>query len=241
LFGHKRGAFTGAVADQVGLVEAASGGALFLDEIGDIPPSVQTALLRVLQEKEIIRLGESKARKVDVRIITATHRDLGQAVAARSFREDLFYRIRIAKIDLPPLRQRLDDLPLLVAWFIGQIRDPASKRAQEFSRDAMEVMMKYHWPGNIRELRSAVESALIRCHGEIIQAGDLPVDILRRDRVEEPASSTPRQAGDEANRLLQAIERAGGNRAEAARKLGISRSTLYRRLAALQIFDDENK
>jgi PAS domain S-box-containing protein len=227
LFGHRRGAFTGAVADQVGLIEAAEGGTLFLDEIGDIPGSVQTSLLRVLQEKEITRLGESKPRQVKVRIIVATHRDLNQAVAGGSFREDLFYRICIAKIELPPLRQRLDDLPLLVAWFMGQIRTTTGKTVQEFSRDAMEALLEYRWPGNVRELRSAVESAVVRCRGQIIQSDDLPKEILQ-------------SGGDERNRLMQALQIAKGNRAEAARLLGISRATLYRRLASLHGSPDED-
>lgn len=230
------------MTDQVGLVESAAGGALFLDEIGDIPMSVQTTLLRVLQEKEIIRLGESKPRKVDVRIITATHRNLAEAVAAKSFREDLFYRIRVARIEMPPLRQRLDDLPLLVAWFLGQVRNPSDTGAKEFSRDAIEVMMKYSWPGNVRELRSAVESAMIRCHGQIIQPEDLPADILSGERISTlPATEVYHHGNDEAERLREALEKAGGKRAEAARRLGISRSTLYRRLAALHILSDEDK
>jgi PAS domain S-box-containing protein len=220
LFGHKRGAFTGAVADQVGLVEAGEGGTLFLDEIGDMPASVQTSLLRVLQEKEITRLGESRPRQVNVRVVAATHRDLSQAVAGGTFREDLFYRIRIAKIELPPLRERLDDLPLLVAWFMGQIRAAAGKPVQELSRDTMEALLGYRWPGNVRELRSAVESAIVRCRGQIIQTDDLPKEILQ-------------SGSDERDSLMQALQLAKGNRAEAARLLGISRATLYRRLAAV--------
>ncbi len=241
LFGHRRGAFTGAVADQIGMVEAAAGGTLFLDEIGDIPPSVQTSLLRVLQEKEITRLGESKPRKVDVRILTATHRDLAQAVAAGTFREDLYYRICIAKIEIPALRERLDDLPLLVAWFLGQIRTSTGKSVQEFSRDAMQVMMEYHWPGNVRELRSAIETAIICCRGPIIQVDDLPSNLLHTPRIEKPAADFSQADTDEATLVRNALKRTRGNRAEAARLLGISRSTLYRRMAALQISHEENK
>jgi DNA-binding NtrC family response regulator len=163
---------------------------------------------------------------VKVRIIAATHRELSQAVAGGSFREDLFYRICIAKIELPPLRLRLDDLPLLVAWFMGQMRTTSGKTVQEFSRDAMEALLEYRWPGNVRELRSAVESAVVRCRGQIIQREDLPREILH-------------SGGGDASRLMQALELAKGNRAEAARLLGISRATLYRRMASLHSRDQD--
>ncbi|MBL8235320.1 MAG: sigma 54-interacting transcriptional regulator, partial [Bryobacterales bacterium] len=137
LFGHKRGAFTGAISDQIGLFEAANGGTLFLDEVGDIPLTVQTALLRVLQEREITRLGENKPRKVNVRIITATHRDLNQRVAAGQFREDFLYRIRVARLKLPPLRERREDIPLLVSWFLGQFRASFARQQLDISIESM--------------------------------------------------------------------------------------------------------
>jgi transcriptional regulator with PAS, ATPase and Fis domain len=235
LFGHKRGAFTGAISDQLGLFEAAHGGTLFLDEIGDIPLAVQTALLRVLQEREITRLGESKPRKVDVRIITATHRDLNQRVAAGQFREDFLYRIRVARLKLPPLRDRLEDLPLLVAWFLGQFRTSFARPQLDISTEAMDCLLKHSWPGNVRELRSALESAVIKCRSSVIQPSDLPPEVFG-----VAAKSVALSPGtDERQRLIQALKQTNGNRAAAARLLGISRPTLYRRLKEAGLDGDE--
>jgi PAS domain S-box-containing protein len=231
LFGHKRGAFTGAVADQVGVFEAANEGTLFLDEIGDMPLTVQTTLLRVLQEKEITRLGESTPRKINVRVIAATHRDLEQEVAAGRFRQDLLYRIRVSRIQLLPLRQRSEDIPLLAAWFLGQCR--ATEGASlEVSQQVMQAFMNYSWPGNVRELKSAIESAVINCKGPVIQMDDLPPE-LRGLTLSAHPSDEPHQA--EKQRLLEALEQTGGNRAAAARVLGISRSTLYLWMEKLDI------
>ncbi|MBL8148372.1 MAG: sigma 54-interacting transcriptional regulator [Blastocatellia bacterium] len=156
LFGHKRGAFTGAVEDHRGLFEAANAGTLFLDEIGDIPMNVQTSLLRVLQEREIIRVGESKPRKIDVRILAATHRNLVQEVEKGNFRQDLLYRIRVIRIHLPALRERREDISLLVAAFLEQYRAATGKPVREISNQAMHLLINYHWPGNVRELKSAI-------------------------------------------------------------------------------------
>jgi len=237
LFGHRRGAFTGAVADQMGLFESANGGTLFLDEIGDIPPGVQTALLRALQEREITRLGETRPRKVDVRIITATHRDLAGRVAEGQFREDFLYRIRVARIKLPRLRERLEDLPLLVAWFLGQFRAALGAEAElEISREAMEFLLEHPWPGNVRELRSAIEHAVINCRGTVIQPGDLPPEIFGSTSAQHSAETV---AVDERQRILQALEKTNGNRMAAARLLGIGRSTLYRKLVSLGIVSEQ--
>src|SRR5262249_55246160 len=227
LFGHKRGAFTGAVSDHIGYFESAAGGTLFLDEIGDMPMSIQASLLRVLQEKEITRLGDTKPRKIDVRIIAATHRDLLQRAAEGHFRDDLLYRIRVARIHLPPLRARKEDLPLLAAWFLGQLRAATSKAQLDISSEAMELLLDHRWPGNVRELRSAIEYAVINCRGAIIQPSDLPPEILGVP----PANPFPPLDGaDEKQRLAQALKQTNGNRAAAARLLGISRPTLYNRL-----------
>jgi len=234
LFGHKRGAFTGAVSDHIGMFESAGGGTLFLDEIGDIPMSVQTSLLRVLQEREITRLGESKPRKIDVRIIAATHRDLNQAVAQGTFRQDLLYRIRVAKIQLPALRNRREDIPLLVAWFLGQARTATGKVVHDVSNEVMEILMEHTWPGNVRELKSAIESAVIRCKGSIVQRSDLSLEASTRSY----RQSFTDDVQEARQRVLDALARANGNRAAAARMLGVSRTTLYRRLKALGL-DDE--
>ncbi|MCS6807073.1 MAG: sigma 54-interacting transcriptional regulator [Acidobacteriota bacterium] len=228
LFGHRRGAFTGAVTDHKGFFEAANGGTIFLDEIGDMPLSVQTNLLRVLQEKEITRLGESMPRKVDVRVIVATHRNLAQEVEAGRFRADLLYRIRVGRIQLPPLRHRREDIRLLIESFLSRCRAVSGKAVTGVSQDAMLMLMEYEWPGNVRELKSAIEYAVIRCRGSIIQAEDLPAEI----RSARPPEELPQ---DEKQRLLAALKRAGGNRTTAARMLGIGRSTFYRKLASLDI------
>ena len=237
LFGHKRGAFTGAIEDHQGLLEAANGGTLLLDEIGDIPITVQNQLLRVLQEREITRLGESRPRKIDVRVLAATHRSLSEEAAKGSFRSDLFYRIRVARISLPPLRARREDIPLLAASFLAQFSAASGKRVTELSQDALRLLAEYHWPGNVRELRSAIEFAVIRCQGAVIQPDDLPPEILQPADFESVIPGDP--LIDEKARFLQALERSRGNRALAARLLGISRATLYRRLADLKISSEE--
>ena len=237
LFGHKRGAFTGAIEDHQGLLEAANGGTLLLDEIGDIPLTVQNQLLRVLQEREITRLGESRPRKIDVRVLAATHRSLSEEAAKGSFRSDLFYRIRVARISLPSLRARREDIPLLAASFLAQFSAASGKRVTELSHDGLRLLADYHWPGNVRELRSAIEFAVIRCRGAVIQPDDLPPEILHPADFESVIPGDP--LVDDKARFLQALERSRGNRALAARLLGISRATLYRRLADLKISSEE--
>jgi sigma-54 dependent transcriptional regulator, acetoin dehydrogenase operon transcriptional activator AcoR len=237
LFGHTRGAFTGAIEDRQGLFEAANGGTLLLDEIGDVPITVQNQLLRVLQEREITRLGESRPRKIDVRVLAATHRNLSEEAAKGTFRSDLFYRIRVARISLPSLRARREDIPLLAASFLAQFSAASGKRVTDVSHDALRLLAGYHWPGNVRELRSAIEFAVIRCGGAVIQPDDLPPEILQPADFESVIPGDP--LVDEKTRFLQALERSRGNRALAARLLGISRATLYRRLADLKINSEE--
>jgi DNA-binding NtrC family response regulator/ligand-binding sensor domain-containing protein len=231
LFGHRRGAFTGAVADQVGHFEAAQGGTVFLDEIGDIAPSAQMSLLRVLQEREIARLGESQPRKIDVRVIAASNRDLVRATADGRFRQDLLYRIRVARIEVPPLRARKDDIPMLAAWFLSECRQAVGREVRDVSAEAMEILVEHAWPGNVRELKAAVETAVIHAAGCVIQPGDLPRELLLAD-ADVPAGDP---AIRERERLKRAFRDAGGNRSEMARLLGISRATLYRRLASLNL------
>lgn len=226
LFGHKKGAFTGAVDHQQGFFEAANGGTLFLDEIGDISPAVQTNLLRVLQEREIIRLGESRPRKVDVRVLAATHHNLSQDVANGVFRADLLYRIRVARIHLPSLRNRREDIPLLVASFLGQCCAVTGKPVDRVSPEAMQALTNYAWPGNVRELKSAIESGVISCKETTIRIEDLPPEVFD-SLVPQMPFEAPQ---DEKARLLAALNQAKGNRTMAARLLGVSRATLYRRL-----------
>jgi PAS domain S-box-containing protein len=232
LFGHKRGAFTGAVEDHKGFFEVAHGGTLLLDEIGDISKNMQTSLLRVLEEKEITRLGESTPRKIDVRVLASTHRDLSQEAAEGRFRPDLLYRIRIARITLPLLRERREDIPLLVASFLGQSRAATGKPVKDVSREAMRILMQYTWPGNVRELKSAIDFATLHCKRSIIKAEDLPPEIVYPRYPRRPANDPHEH---ERQRVLAALETARGNRTAAASQLGISRATLYRRLARLDI------
>jgi DNA-binding NtrC family response regulator/ligand-binding sensor domain-containing protein len=236
LFGHRRGAFTGAVADQVGYFEAANGGTLFFDEIGDMPLGVQASLLRALQEREIMRVGDSRAHAVDVRVIAATHRNLAQEVAAGRFREDLYYRIRVARVALPPLRERRDDVPLIAAAFVQEFAARDHRPISDISVEAMQLLKEHEWPGNVRELRGAIETAVITCKRSVLTALDLPPEIVGA-AVEGDA--LPVDAG-ERGRILAAIDRTRGNRAAAARLLGIGRTTLYRKLKALGLEPDDH-
>jgi DNA-binding NtrC family response regulator len=227
LFGHRRGAFTGAMNDHKGLFEAAEGGTLFLDEIGDVPRNQQPFLLRVLEEREITRVGESTTRRINVRVLVASNRHLGEEVAAGRFRSDLYYRIRVARIAVPPLCERSGDVPLLSKHFLALFRKNHSARSSGVSDEAIDVLREYGWPGNVRELNNAMEFAAIHCPGEAIQPSDLPPEILAATR---NPNSPPLSQEDERARLLTALETANGNRTEAARLLGISRATFYRRL-----------
>ena len=227
LFGHRRGAFTGAIQDQKGVFEAAHGGTLFLDEIGDIPPAVQTSLLRVLQEREIVRLGDTRPHKVDVRVVAATHRDLAKCVEDGTFRADLLYRIRVARIRIPPLRERREDIALLGTRFVEEFRALTGRPIRGFARESLRRLTEYEWPGNVRELRSAVEYAVIRCRGSEIEPGDLPPEIAG---AAHQKAATP---DEERERYGRAIEDADGNRTRAAKSLGVSRATFYRRLEQL--------
>ncbi|MCG8458216.1 MAG: sigma 54-interacting transcriptional regulator [Holophagales bacterium] len=231
LFGHKKGAFTGAVSDHPGFFEMADGGTLFLDEIGDISMAVQRSLLRVLEEKRVTPLGGTRSRPVDVRIVTATHQNLAKEVEEGRFRADLLYRIRVARVSLPPLRERGGDVPLLALWFLDRCRAATGKAVDRFEDEALGRLASYAWPGNVRELKSAIEYAVIRCRGEAIGPADLPPEL-------QPVSAAdgmpaPEPDLDERSRILAALEQAGGNRSRAARLLGISRATFYRRLDSL--------
>lgn len=228
LFGHKKGAFTDAVEDHKGLFESANGGTLYLDEIGDISPSVQISLLRVMEEQTVVRLGETKERKVDVRIITATHRDLDEEVSQGRFREDLLYRIRIARIGLPPLRELREDIPLLAEHFLEESKAVTGKKLQGFSIDAMRSLIKFGWPGNVRELKSAIGYSLIHCKGLVINQDDLPPEILDFVKSKPKLAEKPDTINLD---IKEAIKFSGGNRTRAAKLLGISRATLYRHLS----------
>jgi PAS domain S-box-containing protein len=233
LFGHKRGAFTGAVEDHRGVFETAEGGTIFLDEVGDVSPGVQSSLLRVLQEKEITRLGDTEPRKINVRILAATHRDLAAMVADSAFRQDLLYRIRVARVTLPPLRDRRSDIPLLAESFLRKLRATTGKQVARLSPEAMGLLLNHRWPGNVRELQSAIEFAMIRAKLDWIAADDLPPELVQPV---EPVAPLP-ESEDEELRVREALRLSRGNRVAAAKMLGVSRSTLYRRLDELGIED----
>jgi PAS domain S-box-containing protein len=242
LFGHRRGAFTGALADQIGLFEAAQGGTLLLDEIGDISPSVQAALLRVLQEREVTRVGDSLPRKIDVRVLAATHRDLQAEMAAGRFRQDLLYRLRVVRIRMPPLRERRDDIPVLVAWFLAQARTAGQARVYELSRAAMDLLLQHPWPGNVRELKATIEAAAVAAQGPIIEASHLPAEVVDAsapaavDASSPPGTTAPADDSLDAryrDHVERALKQTRGNRTAAARLLGVSRNTLYRRIREL--------
>jgi PAS domain S-box-containing protein len=242
LFGHKRGAFTGASSDHQGFFEAANGGTIFLDEIGDMPMTVQTNLLRVLQEKEITRIGDSQPRKVDVRIITATHQNLNDQVSKGIFRADLLYRIRVGRIAIPPLRERQEDIPLMVAAFLSQCRKSMGKfHVQEMSSEALKCLSQYQWPGNVRELKSIIEFSVLQCSDPIIHTNELPPEILQAAEITKessPAASLADQTGSrekDKDQILNALEQTKGNRTAAAKVMGVSRATFYRWLDDLGI------
>ena len=241
LFGAARGAFTGAAFDRAGLVESAEGGTLFLDEIGDMPLATQVKLLRTLESNEVRRLGDHAARLVDVRVIAATHRDLQAEVAAGRFRGDLYYRLNVVRIELPPLRERREDVGLLAAWFLERISKREGRSGLSFSTEAEAVLERYDYPGNVRELENAVEHAVAVGEGPVFGAADLP-DALRAPRLltgaatpeAAAAENRPREAWSlaevEREHIALVLERHRGNTTAAAKQLGISRTTLWRKL-----------
>jgi transcriptional regulator with PAS, ATPase and Fis domain len=227
LFGHVKGAFTGAIRDKKGRFELADGGTLFLDEIGDLPKTVQVKLLRVLQEGTFERVGGEKSVSVDVRIISATNRDLAREVANGRFRKDLYYRIRVVPVAIPALRERKDDIPLLVNHFL-QTELKEGQHVRQVSPDALALMVEYPWPGNVRELQSALRFALLKAKDRAIDLEHLPAE-LREWRENRALCGLRRKLDRES--VLEALIRAGGNKAKAARMLGVGRATLYRFLA----------
>lgn len=234
LFGHVRGAFTGAIADKIGRFQKADGGTLFLDEIGDISPATQMRLLRVLQESEFERVGDSSTIKVEVRIVAATNQNLAEKVSQGTFRQDLYYRLNVVRLELPPLRERHDDLEPLVAHFIAYFNSKLSKAVSGVSDDVMNLFMAYGWPGNIRELEHAVEHACIICKSNTIAISDLPQDLLAAHQLQFASlNNSPIIKNTPATKLTitEALEASAGNKTRAARLLGISRMTLYRQLA----------
>jgi DNA-binding NtrC family response regulator len=230
LFGHVKGAFTGAIANTTGLFAAADSGTLFLDEITEIPQSVQVKLLRAIQEREVRRVGDTRDQKVDARLIAASNRDIIQAVAAGVLREDLFYRLNVIPIHLPPLRERVEDIPLLVTHFIDKMAKELGKPPKAITPAALATLERHHWPGNIRELENVIERAMVLGSGETLDIDALPPDLRRERTATELAVDIP-PGGVDLEGILERLEqryvevalsRAGGVQTRAAELLGIS-------------------
>ncbi len=242
LFGHVKGSFTGAVADKKGLVEEADKGTLFLDEIGELSPPLQVKLLRVLQEGEFTRIGDTLPHHVNVRVVAATNKDLKKAIADKLFREDLFYRLNVIPIELPPLRKRHEDIPLLVNHFIEKHKDKAAdKKITGISKDALQALLSYHFPGNVRELENAIEYAIAFTAGPVIQKDDLPKYILEERKLGQEAQKIPlmplkdAKGQFEKSLIIAALVESGGNISEAARLLNVHRQNLQQKIRLLGI------
>ena len=237
LFGHVRGAFTDAKRDTKGRFAMAEGGTLLLDEIGDVSPAVQVKLLRVLQEREYLPLGSSQPVKTDVRVLAATNRDLALEAMNGRFRQDLFYRLNVVRISLPPLRSRVEDVPLMVHHFIDRFNTLQGRRIRGISERAMKTLMAYNFPGNVRELENAIEHAFVVCAGNTIRVEDLPTHIRGEsmNTTQHAVSVHGPLESAEAAAIREALTRHGGNRTRAAKDLGISRNTLWRKMKKLRI------
>ncbi len=244
LFGYERGAFTGATTSKPGKFELADKGTLFLDEIGDVPPATQVKLLRVLQEREFERLGGTRTVKVDVRLIAATNRDLRAALEEGTFREDLYYRLNVVPIDIPPLRDHKEDIPGLVEMFLRRFASDSGRQVAAISREGMDLLLSHHWPGNIRELQNVIERACALAQSSKMEIGDIHLDSPRNRTASSsdrflPEGATLDQWEDEM--IREALKRAGGNKSQAARLLGLSRNALRYRLSKIGIDDNETE
>ena len=237
LFGHEKGAFTGAHERRIGRAEQAQGGTLFLDEIGEIDATIQIKLLRFLGERTFERVGSNKTLTADVRLVAATNRNLDELVKTGAFREDLYFRLKVVEIWLPPLRERTEDIPLLAQSFLREFAKENDKKVNDFAPEALEAMMKYRWPGNVRELRTSIERAVVFCRGEKITLRDLPASVRAGGAGAAPMVATPvleqnNLTVEEAEKqlMIRALKECNGNRTLAAKRIGISRRTLHRKL-----------
>lgn len=231
LFGHTKGAFTGAYRHRIGRFEAANGGDIFLDEIGDVPISIQVKLLRILETKQFERVGDHQPISVDARIITATNKNLQELIAQKRFREDLYFRINVIPIILPPLRERLEDIAPLVNIFVNRLAKRSGKKITGLSRPAMERFMTYHWPGNVRELKSALEYASVIAEGGLIEEEHLPPQLYKNSTMAQEISVlTDNKSKSEKSALIEALRQSRGNQSQAARILGVNRVTVWNRM-----------
>ena len=236
IFGHVKGAYTGAYKSRAGRFEMAQGGDIFLDEIGDLPFATQVKLLRVLEEKTIERVGDNKPIPVDVRVISATNKNLAELVESGALRKDLYFRINVIPINMPPLRERVEDIPLLAESFFRKLRLKSGKRIEGMSNLALEVLVKYAWPGNVRELKSAFEYAFVTCQEALIQPHHLPPDILNgHQALSDLQAGAPSKQEIRKRQLMDALARAKGNQSMAAEILGVSRVTIWNRMKRLGI------
>ncbi|MFO7715314.1 sigma-54 interaction domain-containing protein [Desulfosarcina sp.] len=238
LFGHVKGAYTGAHKSREGRFEAANGGDIFLDEIGDLPLSTQVKLLRVLEEKVVERVGDNRSINVDVRIISATNRHLSDLIAEGSFREDFYYRINVIPIRVPPLRERFEDIPLLARSFFNRTLLKSDKKLGGISKTAMDYLVAYHWPGNVRELKSAFEFAFVSCPGGMIGTDHLPPQISATLPTCREVRIPPAESMDDVKRrrLTEALKQTNGNRSEAARLLGLSRTSVWNQIKKYNLY-----
>jgi two-component system, NtrC family, response regulator HydG len=235
LFGHVKGAFTGAVRDKVGRFQKADGGTIFLDEIGDISPAVQLRLLRVLQEREFERVGDSNPVKVSVQVIAATNQNLREKIRLGQFREDLYFRLKVVEVHIPSLRERKEDIPLLTNHFVEKFNHAFGKQIAGISSNVRDLLLVYDWPGNVRELEHTIEHAFVLCQESIVTVAHLPAALREAEKLKPAAFEN---LADEAGRIKQALAQCGGNKAKAARLLGMSRQTIYRKIKELGIFDN---
>ena len=254
LFGHVRGAFTGAIKDRVGRFESAEGGTIFLDEIDSFTPALQVKLLRILQDGEYERVGETKTRKANVRIIAATNQDLQDLIAAGKFRKDLYYRLNIISIEIPPLQERKEDIPLLVEHFIEKHSQQLNKKIHGISDNAMKILFGYRWSGNVRELENIIERASVLAKGPLVEVHDLPDTVLSCSSgfsvVSSDTSLSPNDSAaslkdalkdPEKKIIIEALEKCKGNKKEAAKLLGINRTTLYKKLSCYGLVSNSKK
>ncbi|BBO67086.1 acetoacetate metabolism regulatory protein AtoC [Desulfosarcina alkanivorans] len=237
LFGHVKGAFTGASKDSIGLFKAADGGTIFLDEIGEVSPSVQVSLLRVLQEKKVRPVGDTRETEVDVRVIAATNKKLDEAIKRKTFREDLYYRLNVISITMPPLRDIREDIPLLVGHLIKKHNREGAGTAPEVTPDAMAMLMGYRWPGNVRQLENVIERAFALGITDVLDVADLPADITRQSDKKVASGVEYNLKTLEMKTIRLALEKAGGNKAEAAKLLGINTTTVYRKMAKYDMLE----
>jgi DNA-binding NtrC family response regulator len=241
LFGYEKGAFTGANTTKPGKFEQADTGTVFLDEIGDVPPSIQVKLFRVLQEREFERLGSNKTRHIDVRVIAATNQDLRAALEQGTFREDLYYRLNVVPIDIIPLRERMQDIPFLAEHFLNKYALETGKKVDAITPAAMAKLSAYHWPGNVRELENAIERSVVMCTGDQLDAADIKLDNAPRPRAATGEFSLPPGMtldNYEQEIIREALRRADGNKSQAARSLGLTRNALRYRLAQMGLESD---